>query len=243
MSNKTNRQAFSLLELSLVVIIISLLIAGASSGLKIVRKAQIQSTIKEILDYKYAFHEFVILYQAFPGDFDQAYEYFAGDDDTICGQKTDCNGDGDGKIELSQKANSEEFRAWQHLYLTGLVDTAFAGEWNETNSVAEAKLNNANISFKNDDDINDNILKLGSFISTDGKYSDGGILTTKEAKNIDKKFDDGNSNSGKIIGYNDGNIDDTDDTDDTVTDLCIDDDYRVFSNTENLCSIGFKLGS
>ncbi|MDC0857706.1 prepilin-type N-terminal cleavage/methylation domain-containing protein [Rickettsiales bacterium] len=240
MSTKNNRQAFSLLELSLVVIIISLLMAGASSGLKIVRKAQIQSTIKDILDYKYAFHEFVILYQALPGDFDQAYEYFAGEDDTICGEDTDCNGDGDGKIEVSQKANSEEFRAWQHLYLTGLVDTAFAGEWNEDNSVAEAKVNNANISFKFDDELDDNILKLGSFISINGEYSDGGILTTKEAKNIDQKFDDGISNSGKIIGYNDGNIDDTDNTE---TDICINDDYRTFSNSENLCSIGFKLGS
>ena len=241
MSSLKNRQAFSLLELSLVVIIISLLVAGSTAGLKIVRKAQIQSTLKDILEYKYAFHEFVISYQALPGDFDNAYNYFSGGDNSICGEKTECNGDGDGMIEQNQKSNSEDFRAWQHLYLAELVETQFSGEWNMDYSVPKAKISDSYISFKFDNDLNDNILKLGSVISTTGKYSDGGILTTKEAQKIDEKFDDGISHSGKIIGYNDTSFDENDEADHS-DDVCIEEDYRTFSNTDNLCSIGFRLG-
>ena len=90
-------------------------------------------------------------------------------------------------------------------------------------SVPAAKINNGYISFKFDEDLNDNILKLGSVISTSGKYSDGGIITTKEAQKIDAKFDDGVSYSGKIIGYNDSNYNENDES--SSSDICIKDDF------------------
>ncbi|MBT4989883.1 MAG: type II secretion system protein [Rickettsiales bacterium] len=233
------RQAFSLLELSLVIIIISLLVAGATSGLKIVRKAQIQSSIKKIFSYKYAFHEFVATYQAIPGDFSSAHSYFDDSSDSICGAQADCNGDGDGILELNEKSNSEIYRAWQHLSLANFVDTKFFGEWNEKDSIAKSPLNEGNISFDYDSSLYNNILKLGSYISYKGAYSDGGIFTTKEAKAIDVKYDDGDSNTGKIIGYNSFYLNDAEVVE---SDYCVDGPaYKTYNNTDNACNIGFLL--
>jgi len=231
------RQAFSLLELSLVIIVIALLVSASTSGLKIVRKAQIQSSIKKIFSYKYAYNEFVLTYQALPGDIDNAHTYFDDGTDEICGESGNCNGDGDGILELSEKTNSEIYRAWQHLYLANMVETAFDGVWGETNSVPKASLNDSKISFDYDADLFTNILRLGSYSSLEGGDSYGGIVTSKEARTIDVKYDDGNADSGKIIGYDayyvdSGNV--------TQSDYCLNGSlYKTYNSTDNACSLGF----
>ncbi|MBL6785285.1 MAG: type II secretion system protein [Rickettsiales bacterium] len=241
MPNKRNfRQAFSLLELSLVVIIISLLIAGATSGLRIVRKAQIQSSIKEMTNYKFMIHEFMTAYQAIPGDFDSAHSFFDNGSDDICGTSYECNGDGDGMIELDSKSNSEVFRGWQHLSLSGFADTEFDGEWNETNSVASAPLNDANISITYDAIQNDNLLKLGSYLDYQGHYSSTGLLTTKEAFEIDNKYDDGFPSTGKIIAHNNQflNGDTIQEDNECLSDADI---YQTYNNQNKACTISFLI--
>ena len=55
-------------------------------------------------NYKFMIHEFMTAYQAIPGDFDSAHSFFDNGSDDICGSSYECNGDGDGMIELDSKS-------------------------------------------------------------------------------------------------------------------------------------------
>ena len=198
-----NKQAFSLLELSLVIIVIGLLIAGSTSGIKILRKAQIQTSYHKLINFKFAYQNFQDNYFAKAGDITNAHSYFDNGSNEVCGVASDCNGNGNNILELSEKHNSETIRAWQHLYLANMIDKEYLGYWNANNkSVPKAALTSSFISFSYDNILKANILRLGSFISYKGEYSDGGLISSKEAFNLDNKFDDGNPDSGIIIGYN-----------------------------------------
>ncbi len=63
-----NNKAFSLIELSIVLIIISLLVAGIVGGQSLIESAKIQSSIKEIKEYKQASYLFQTQKGRLPGD-------------------------------------------------------------------------------------------------------------------------------------------------------------------------------
>ena len=61
--------AFSLIELSIVLIIIGLLVAGITGGASLIESAKIQSVINELTTYKQAVYTFKSLKDRLPGDF------------------------------------------------------------------------------------------------------------------------------------------------------------------------------
>ena len=61
--------AFSLIELSIVLIIIGLLIAGITGGASLIESAKIQSVINELTTYKQAVYTFKSMKDRLPGDF------------------------------------------------------------------------------------------------------------------------------------------------------------------------------
>lgn len=197
---KPEATAFSFLELSVVLVIISFLVAAVTQGQKILTKAATQATIKQIANYKNYYQDFKIIYFERPGDFSSAHSFFDDGTDDICSTSSDCNGDGDTIMEASTKGNSEVLRAWQHLHLAGYEDKSYAGEWNETNSVPRAKLADGYISFVNDGgNYSNNYLKLGTYLSFENQYSSNGILYPNDGYKLDSKYDDGLANSGWII--------------------------------------------
>ena len=64
-----NAFAFSLIELSIVLIIIGLLVAGITGGTSLIESAKIQSVINELTTYKQAVYTFKSLKDRLPGDF------------------------------------------------------------------------------------------------------------------------------------------------------------------------------
>ena len=69
---KINNLAFSLMELSIVLIIISLLTAGVSSGNSLIKTARIRSFVREVNDYKDQFTIFKMMNGRYPGDWDNS---------------------------------------------------------------------------------------------------------------------------------------------------------------------------
>ena len=63
-----NNKAFSLIELSIVLIIIGLLVAGITGGQSLIESAKIQSLIKEITEYKQVSYLFQMQKGRLPGD-------------------------------------------------------------------------------------------------------------------------------------------------------------------------------
>jgi len=124
---------FTLLEMSIVIVIIALLVAGIVGGRTLIRAAELRGVISELDGYTKAVKTFQDKYLALPGDMSTAESYWGAD--TACPntaannvRKTEtCNGDGNGQIALwntSTDAQSqwyETFRAWQHLSNAGLT--------------------------------------------------------------------------------------------------------------------------
>ena len=133
MQTSKNRQTtgFSLVELSISIIIIGLLIGGISSGSTLIKQAEIRSIISDLRNYQTNYTTFKATYDAIPGDFNRADTYWSG---TSCHATVAaaCNGDGDGVIRWRDVATSaagvgdEAGRALKHLALAGIMPVSIA---------------------------------------------------------------------------------------------------------------------
>ena len=107
------QSGFSLVELSIVLIIIGLLVAGVTGGSKLIEQTKLNKVIRDLNNYKTAFHTFRLTYDAYPGDLQDAYDYWGSSCDSDANK---CNGNNNGLIDR----NTESFRAWQHLGLSNI---------------------------------------------------------------------------------------------------------------------------
>jgi len=147
---KRRQSGFTLLELSLVLLIIGLIMAGILVGQSVVRTARIRNATGDLARYTQAFNNFRDKYKALPGDFYNARNFW-GTDSGGCPnastglpatpysaalQQATCNGNGDGHIgdgnlTAGGAQDFEVFRAWQQLSASGLMNdistTAFNG--------------------------------------------------------------------------------------------------------------------
>jgi prepilin-type N-terminal cleavage/methylation domain-containing protein len=86
---RNNAQGFTLVELSIVLIIIGLLAGGILVGRDLIHAAEILQQVKQLHDYEMAVTSFKLKYECVPGDCDHATDYFP----------TAINGNGNGLIE------------------------------------------------------------------------------------------------------------------------------------------------
>ena len=115
------KQGFTLIELSLVLIIIGLLVTVFHSAQDMIRNAQIRSVAMDTERFRTAMHTFERKFGDLPGDIDNMESFFPTCiDDGI----NYCSGDGDGKIYPSA---TEGLRAWQHLSMSGMIQNSYSG--------------------------------------------------------------------------------------------------------------------
>ncbi len=108
---KSTKKGFSLLELSIVIAIIGLIIAGITAGASLVKSAQLRSVTSEYDQIVSAMNSFKLRYDAYPGDFIDANSYWAGCNSGA--SASDCNGDGDKSItNNASRTNNEYLRVW-----------------------------------------------------------------------------------------------------------------------------------
>jgi len=140
-------RGFSLVELSIVLVILGLLTGGILTGQSLIHAAELRKFMTQMSHYKTATYSFRDKYMALPGDMQNAKQFWgaAGPDDSTCrpvdsstlsNPKNTCNGDGDGTIEHSSGDISnlifynqswETFRFWQHLANAGLIEGMYSG--------------------------------------------------------------------------------------------------------------------
>jgi len=68
------RSAFTLVELSIVLVILGLLVGGTLTGQSLIHAAELRSVVKDYEKYKTAMHVFEDKYFALPGDMTNATE-------------------------------------------------------------------------------------------------------------------------------------------------------------------------
>lgn len=118
---------FTLIELSIVLVIIGLLVGGVLVGRDLIKAAEIRATISQIQKYTAAVNTFRLKYGFLPGDipYSQATAFglfsFTGVNAGTTGM-----GDGNGQIDGSISSCTGEMLAfWRHLSEANLVDGAF----------------------------------------------------------------------------------------------------------------------
>lgn len=223
------KHAFSLVELSIVLVILGLLTGGILTGQSLIRASELRAVTTEFDAYKTAVMTFRGKYFALPGDMNNAIDFWGAVNvnETTCGttQGTGtqtCNGDGDGEIDVlpnSGTDSSEPFRAWQHLANAELLAGSFTGiDGSVGNSndaaigenVPASKLGNAGwmLRFQNGgagatsfEHLSGNALTFGADAGTTS-HLNAAAITPEEAWNIDTKIDDSKPGTGKVFVIN-----------------------------------------
>ena len=251
--NKRAKKAFTLVELSIVLIIIGLLIVAITSGSSLIRNAKLRSIMNEAKQYQVAVNSFFMKFDEYPGDFDQQIgaNSRAGNNDDIIQWASGVAGE---TIESSN--------AWLHLMDSGILpsDTisnatldVAAGNPVRGEDFPESAEDAAGWMFGSGgtDDGADNtagtaqtnrVFLLGDTANFPAAGTDvdaptyattglaTGVLTTADAYSIDKKNDDATAVTGDIRGTGLA----------ANADNCIT-TYNLVTTTDNICGLSFKV--
>jgi prepilin-type N-terminal cleavage/methylation domain-containing protein len=114
------KNGFTLIELSIVLVIIGLVIGGVTVGQELIRSAELNSIITDVNRYTLAIKTFELKYDELPGDIDNAQSYWPTCIDN--GPNT-CNGNSNGRVVEAFENN----RSWQHLSLSGIIAENYTG--------------------------------------------------------------------------------------------------------------------
>lgn len=212
-------RGFSLVELSIVLVILGLLTGGILAGQNLIRAAELRAVSTEKDRIISAVHTFRDKYFALPGDMRNATAFWTeAASGAACKTSTaagTCDGDGNGGIQNAPTNSNEIFRAWQHLALAGLIEGSYSGVSGAGNALVDveiginamrSKLSQAGWMFWDGGNYaGDTEWFAGQYGNTmsvgveDGTtWSDGPTFTPEEAWNIDTKTDDGQPGTGSV---------------------------------------------
>lgn len=108
------RRGFTLIELSIVLVIIGLIVGGILMGLDMIKAANIRATIGQVEKFKTASKTFTLKYNCLAGDCVDASSILGGS-----------NGNGNGILGTTLFGDSEYFYFWQHLALAGMIEGTY----------------------------------------------------------------------------------------------------------------------
>lgn len=212
----TAQRGFTLIELSIVLVIIGLIVGGVLVGQDLIRAAAVRATISQVEKYNTAVNTFRGKYDALPGDMNAATAAQFG---FIARGQYEGEGDGNGILEgnacdssatgciYGVVAQGEPTVFWVDLSQAGLVDgnfttateTSWPGGTNPATYNPAAKLGNSNYIYVYSAQ-SVNYFGLAAVTSMQGglSYISTPQLTVQQAFSIDKKLDDGIPQSGNV---------------------------------------------
>lgn len=185
-----SRNGFTLVELSIVLVIIGLVIGGVLVGKELIRAADIRANIADIEKLKTTINTFRLKYNCLPGDCLNATDYFS----------SVSNGDGDG---VYTPWPTETVYAPAHLIAANLwtakVDasvSSYALQFKGASSLQVAFI------FTNDlyATVTHPSGNTIAFAAKSGTCLSGTALAPIDAQQIDTKIDDSKASSGHAFG-------------------------------------------
>lgn len=221
------RHAFSLVELSIVLVILGLLTGGILAGQSLIRSSELRSVTTEYTRYLTAAHAFRDKYFALPGDFSNGVRFWnrmvnntycvTNSSATIDATNGVCDGDADGNVSIPGAASrpSESSMFWRELAQTGYIEGVYSGYAGaNTNKQCvvgtdcpSSRLRNGGWSLRFYEPLEDTttayLLTYGNTFIFGAQQANAGpagaLLKPEEAWNIDLKLDDGKPAYGKVI--------------------------------------------
>lgn len=214
MSKKLQKKqkGFTLVELSIVLVIIGLIISSVLVGQDLVRGAELRAVVTQYESFNAAVGTFRGKYNGIPGDVRAETDFgFVGngDGDTLLGASTDLTA---GTTATPANDNGENVQFWNHLGSTGaaLISGSYDGA-----AVVAATASDTLPSTKVGQfwgvfsDGSSNYFMLGVTGGASGVYLTSDVLNPLDAKNIDDKIDDGQPRRG-VVHARAGNATDAD---------------------------------
>ncbi len=194
--------AFSLVELSIVLVILGLLVGGILAGQSLIRAAQLRSGITQMQSYVTSLYAFRDKYFSVAGDMSNASSFWSGLS----------NGNADRLL-----SHNEGLRTWTHLAAAGMIEGTYTGAastagggviLNAGENVPIGKVNGTGYHIENYGyyDMADtawyggeygNAISYGKMPSA--YWRGDPAFTPEEAWNMDTKIDDGKPGMGRIV--------------------------------------------
>ena len=228
-SKKSPSTGFTLIELSIVLVIIGLIVGGVLVGKDLISAAEIRAQISQIEKYQTAVNTFRLKYGYLPGDIPDPTASSFG---LLTRGTNSGEGDGNGILQAwyygaggpqimgSCVNTGEEVQFWKDLADVGLTNDKVIGVtylpfWASTGDTADAtiinqvlppsKLDNKNhLYIWSDKGVNYIGVSVQTWLGACGQNSDPGIKVIS-AQSIDTKIDDGLPQTGKVTtAFNDG---------------------------------------
>lgn len=215
-----NTSGFTLVEISIVLVVIGLIVGGILVGVDMVKSAELRGTISQVEKYNSAVNTFRIKYNGLPGDILQSYAAAFGLY-TLSVAVGSGTGDGSGLIEGGGAGltvpSGETLVFWRHLSDAGLIDGSFGTNGNSliVNATGLVTANNTDVASslpptKLTPRQFFTVYSVAGFnyyqilpvaqVSSPAAYTYGPSgITPVQAYNIDIKLDDGTPNGGSVI--------------------------------------------
>ncbi len=213
MRNISLQRGFSLVELSISLVIMGLIVAGIVGGATLINNAELKGILSEANELKGAIKQFELVYDGLPGDLDGETDFswdIAGD-----AGATTSDGDNDGFIDV--ETSEEPFMAIYQLQKADLLGGEFTGLWGggfaisaagAVGNISESKSGRGGVSayikccsgtdYARTASYNNHVTFF-SIYDSNNDYR-GGAVSPIEAYNIDKKVDDGIPDFGLVTG-------------------------------------------
>lgn len=248
MGNK--QKGFTLVEMSMVILVISLMIVTVLKGESLLRQARLNNIMTDAKKYQGAIMAFKDKYNTYPGDLSNADSYWSGAQ----------RGNGNKKIDFTKTGVNtyENVHLWKHLKLSGFLDSSVAtaspsgasgilgvdipkasidtaGYWNQHLDAASKSTYKVLNSF--------GVPKITMIVAKPGTTANvgastnltllpTGFLTAAEAYAMDRKYDDSLPKSGDFMSAPDNSA---------AANTCFQnasDAYNLSITTANVCYIG-----
>jgi Tfp pilus assembly protein PilE len=141
--NNSHLNAFTLVELSIILVIVGLLVGGVIAGQELVKEAKYRSATQQLMKFMNASKTYYLKYNNLPGDDPRATSFITG---------VTYNGDGNKQIRSTAayatgrclspdiNAGTENTIFWMHLSKAGLISGNYIGDIYYTNSYPESEI-------------------------------------------------------------------------------------------------------
>ncbi len=201
------QRAFTLVELSIVLVVIGLIVGGVLVGKDLIRNAEFRATISDVEDYRTAVSTFRGKYNALPGDIPQSAATAFGltPSGVSCGSNNKLIDDYFCNTPAPYMVSGEASAFWVNLSEAKLIKGSYiltspsSGGLQAGTHIPMPKVGRSMLAYH--DGQGQNWFVIGPDTVAAGtpySYSVSGALMPSEAWTLDKKMDDGMPNSGAV---------------------------------------------
>lgn len=182
------QQGFTLIEMSIVLVIIGILTGIFMKSRIMIRDSKLKAVMMETQKIKRSAQTFRQKYRSWPGDLRTAQ-----DNISTCNSTNSCySGNGDGRIDNTGTTRPENEQFWKHMYLGGFITSG-----KTTDKILPRS--SWSVRYSEGSGVSPFIRQRGHWIIVSADLAGACCFSLQEQKRLDKLNDDGEKETGLIV--------------------------------------------